>query len=294
MEENYCECHGHIVLNGKEYGAAVARHKNGVDRQAVHENLEALRRCGISYFRDGGDALGVSQYAREAAGEFGIDFVTPGFAIHRNGRYGGIVGFGYDTAAEYIALVHRAKAEGADFIKIMFSGLVCFDAYGHLSCPPLPPAEISELVHIAHAEGFRVMAHVNGAPAVKAALEAGTDSIEHGYYMDGECLELLVCSGAVWVPTLAAVSAFLGREGCDRAVTERILEKQRENLRAALAAGALVATGSDAGAVGVPHGRGLFTERRLLREAAGDALAETLEDSIRRANRKIRAAFRRP
>jgi hypothetical protein len=294
MEEDFFECHGHIVLNGEDYAAAVARHKNGVERQTVRENLEALRRCQVTYFRDGGDALGVSRYARAVAGEFGIDYVTPGFAIHRNGRYGGIVGFGYDTTAEYSSLLRRAKAEGSDFIKLMLSGLVCFDAYGHLSCPPLPPDEISELVTIAHAEGFRVMAHVNGASAVRAALEAGTDSIEHGYYMDGECLALLARTGAVWVPTLAAVSAFLGRGGCDNRVTEQILEKQGENLRTALTAGALVATGSDAGAVGVPHGLGLFTERRLLHEAAGDALTETLEDSIRRANRKIRAAFRRP
>ena len=39
--------------------------------------------------------------------------------------------------------------------------------------------------------------------------------------------------------------------------------------RQAVAAGALVASGSDAGAVGVPHGEGLVRERQLLAEALG-------------------------
>jgi hypothetical protein len=271
----------------------VDRHSGGVDRRAVRENLETLRNSRVTYFRDGGDALGVSRYAREIAAEYGIDYVTPVFAIHRNGRYGGIVGFGYDSLSDYARLVVRAGDEGCDFIKLMFSGLVCFDAYGHLSCPPLPPGEIEELVHVAHEEGFRVMAHVNGADTVKAALEAGTDSIEHGYYMDGECLELLVSSGAVWVPTLAAAAAFRGREGCDRRVTDRILAEQMANVRNALAAGALVATGSDAGAAGVPHGAGLFREHALLREAAGGAAEGALTESAIRANRKIMDRFRR-
>jgi hypothetical protein len=293
MNKMYSECHGHIFMNGEDYQTAVDIHKGGVNRVAVRENLEMLRRCSVTYFRDGGDALGVSRCTAKIAGECGIDYVTPVFAIHRKGYYGGIVGFGYDTLSEYRQLVARAKDEGCDFVKLMFSGLVCFDDYGHLSCPPLPPGEIRELVHTAHSEGFRVMAHVNGADAVRAALEAGTDSIEHGYYMDGAGIDLLAATGAVWVPTFAAIAAFVGRGGCSDQVTERILARQAGNLRAALSAGALVATGSDSGAVGVPHGEGIRSETRLLSDYAGEDLAEALAESTRRANRKIRETFRR-
>ena len=293
MNKTYSECHGHIFMNGVDYQTAAGLHRNGVDRKAVRENLEMLRRCGVTYFRDGGDALGVSRFAAAIAGAYGIDYVTPVFAIHRQGYYGNIVGRGYDTLSEYRRLVARAKDEGCDFIKLMFSGLVCFDEYGHLSCPPLPSGEIRELVHIAHGEGFRVMAHVNGADAVRAALEAGTDSIEHGYYMDSSCIDLLVESGAVWVPTFAAIAAFMGRPGCDNRVTKRILAQQAKNLRAALSARALVATGSDSGAVGVRHGEGICTETRLLQESAGEELAKALSENTRRANAKIRETFRR-
>jgi imidazolonepropionase-like amidohydrolase len=136
------------------------------------------------------------------------------------------------------------------------------------------------------------MAHVNGAGAVKAALEAGTDSIEHGYYMNAECIALLKETGAVWVPTLAAVAALSGRDNVSARVLEETMDMQAENLRAALAAGALIAAGSDSGAPGVPHGEGAQTEMRLLRAAVGEDLTGSLEDTVRRANQKIRDTFR--
>ena len=282
-----CECHGHIFMDGVDFKSARDRHRSGPDETAVRAHLAACRDRGITYFRDGGDALGVSLRARELAGEYGIRYVTPAFAIHRNGRYGAIVGRGYASLGEYRALVAQAKALGADFIKLMFSGILDFSEYGKLSCPPLPAAEIRELVHIAHGEGFAVMAHVSGAGAVRAALEAGTDSIEHGYYMDGGCLALLAETGAVWVPTLAAIAPFARRPGCRAEVVERLLREQGAALGQAAAQGALIASGSDAGAVGVPHGEGLSAELRLLERALGEAGQAV----IRRGNRAVRERF---
>ena len=283
------ECHGHIFMDGMDYRAAAAAHRDGPDEGIVRAHLAACRAAGITYFRDGGDALGVSLLARELAGEYGITYVTPAFAIHRRHHYGGIVGLGYDNLGEYRQLVARAKSQGADFIKLMFSGILEVDGFGKLSCPSLEAGEIRELVHIAHSEGFAVMAHVNGAEAIRAALEAGTDSIEHGYYMDDGCLQLLGASQATWVPTLAAIHAFAARPGCDRAVVEKILAAQYANLRRAVAAGAAVATGSDAGAVGVPHGQGILQEQRLLAEALGDCAPVVTE----RGNERLRQRFRR-
>ncbi len=263
------ECHGHIFMNGADYHAAVLAHKNGPDEALVRAYLAAYQQAGIPYLRDGGDAFGVSRRAAVLAEEYGLTYVTPIFAIHRNGRYGRIVGRGYETLADYRALVAQARQEGADFIKLMFSGILEFDAFGHLSCPSLPREEILELVHIAHGEGFPVMAHVNGPEAILAALEAGTDSIEHGYYMDSACLSALAASSSIWVPTLAATDAFAHRPGFSSQVVGCILESQFENLRRAADAGALIAAGSDAGAVGVPHGAGLRREAALLEKALG-------------------------
>jgi len=282
-----CEAHGHIFMDGEDYLTAATLHKNSPVESDIRDHLAAYRERGITWFRDGGDHLGVSLLAAKLAPEYGIRYSTPAFGIHRKGRYGGIVGRGYSDMAQFRTLVTEAVAHGASFIKIMFSGLLEFDRYGHFSCEPLPGDEIRELVSIVHGEGLAVMAHVNGAEPIRAALEAGTDSIEHGYYMDDDCLRLLAESGAVWVPTLAAIKGFDHREGfCDE-VVERILAEQQEKLCRAAGLGALIATGSDAGAVAVPHGEGLFTEFRLLEEALGPDW-ETITD---RGNRVLMKKF---
>lgn len=287
MERTLYECHGHIMMDGADFAAARTRHRDGADEAAVRAALSALREAGVEYFRDGGDALGVSLLARQLAPEYGVEYVTPAFAIHRRGYYGGIVGRAYGDLEEYRLRLTEARDAGCDFIKLILSGILTFRDDEPLSCPALPPDEIAALIAIAHGEGFAVMAHVNGAESVRAAIEAGADSIEHGYWMDAECLEKLAVSQTVWVPTLAAVAAFIGRDGFERAAVENVLRHQRENVRHALALGALVATGSDAGAFGVPHGEGAKREYSLLKESG--AAAERLS----RANRLLRERFRR-
>ena len=99
------ECHGHIFMDGVDYKAARSLHRNAPDTGAIRAHLAAYRSLGVTYYRDGGDALGVSLQAKALAGEYGIRFVTPGFAIHRAGYYGGIVGRSYTTLGEYRSLV---------------------------------------------------------------------------------------------------------------------------------------------------------------------------------------------
>ena len=82
--------------------------------------------------------------------------------------------------------VLKAGEEGADFIKIMTTGLLDFKNHGKVTGEPLEAEEVKEMVHIAHEEGFAVMSHTNGVYGTRAAIEAGVDSLEHGNYMDEE------------------------------------------------------------------------------------------------------------
>ena len=280
------ECHGHALMDGADFRAARARHLGGVDEAAVRACLEALQAAGVTYFRDGGDSLGVSLRAREIAGEYGIVYRSPAFAIHKAGRYGSIVGRGWRDLTEARALITEAKALRCDFIKLMLSGVITFQTYAELSCESLAPEEIAALTEIAHGEGFAVMAHVNGAETVRAAVEAGIDSIEHGYFLDDECLRAMAAAGCVWVPTVAATNAFIGRAGFDEAVARRTVETQLAMIRRAVSLGVLVAAGSDSGAVGVPHGAGAQTEYRLLRSAG------VTEEQMEAANRAVADRFR--
>lgn len=280
------ECHGHIMMDGEDFAQARDRHKKGVDRTAVRGGLSALQRAGVGYFRDGGDAWGVSLLGRELAPEYGIEYVTPGFAIHKKGRYGSIVGREYEIIADFRALVGELKAAGGDFVKIMLSGIITFRKYAELSCPGLEPEEIGELVQIAHGEGLAVMVHVNGAETVRAAVLAGVDSVEHGYFMGEDTLSLMKDNRTIWVPTLAAAEAFIGRPGIDRDGTAgKTLTEQLRMLELARQTGVMVAAGSDSGAVGVPHGAGTVREYELLARAGIGG------EELRKANEFLRERF---
>ena len=260
----YYECHGHSLMDGADFRAARERHRCGVDVPVVRAQLAALRASGVVYFRDGGDAHGVSILARELAPEYGIDYVTPAFAIHRKGRYGAIVGRGYESREEYQRLLLEAKAQRCDFIKIMISGIITFQNYAELSCAPLPEEEIRWLISDAHELGFAVMAHANGAETVRAAVEAGLDSVDHGFFLDDYCIAAMAERGTFWVPTIAAAAAFIGRDGFDDAVARETTRVQQHMAAKALERGVLLCPGSDSGAVGVPHGDGILAEYKLL------------------------------
>ncbi len=282
----FAECHAHVMMDGVNFKQAAARHSGGVDRLWVQDVLARYQQIGVDYLRDGGDALGVSSYARRIAADYGIDYVTPGFAIHKEGCYGAIVGRAYVSRGDYRQRLRELRAGGGDFVKLMLNGLVDYRAPRQIDGPALPESEIRWLVALAHDAGWRAMAHVNGAATVQAALKAGVDSIEHGFFSDQTTIDLLVASGAVWVPTLAAAAAFLYRPGFDRKTAGQILREQQKTVAAAARAGALIAAGSDAGAIGVPHPRGILMERQLLNVAGvPDAVIE-------RGNAAVQKLFR--
>ena len=190
MKEIFGECHAHIIMDGVNYKEAISIHKDSINDMVIREHLKAYQKLGITFVRDGGDALGVSRRARSLAAEYGIDYRTPVFAIHKNGHYGAIVGKGFDDMKEYYNLVKTAKKQGADFIKIMTTGLLDFNNHGQVTGTPLEQKEVLEMVHVAHEEGMAVMSHTNGIYGVQAAVEAGVDSVEHGNYIDEETIKI--------------------------------------------------------------------------------------------------------
>ena len=275
----------HMVLDGLDWKAAIGRHQNGCDEAWIRKTLETYRAKGFAYLRDGGDRWGVGARARELAQEYGIRYRTPLANLCKKGRYGGFIGVTYENAREYAALVKRQRTLGADFIKIMISGLMDFDRYGVLTEDGLPAEEIRELVHIAHEEGFAVMAHANGARTVEAAAAAGVDSVEHGAYLDDDALAAMAENGTVWVPTLSTIGNLRGRGRFRETAVEAILESAMKNVAAFAEMGGLIAPGTDAGAWAVAHGE--LSEFRLLEEA----LEENGTQVLNRGTRVIMEKF---
>ena len=279
------DCHIHMILDGVYYRTAIDAQRARPDEALVRARLAAYRDAGIHFLRDGGDAWNVGAFAAKLAPEYGIDYRTPVFPIHKRGCYGSFIGRGFGDMKECAALVRAAKDAGADFIKFMISGLMDFNCYGRITGTPLEAWEIREMIHIAHDAGLSVMAHANGADTVKAALEAGVDSIEHGAYLDGEAIVMLAECGAVWTPTLATIGNLIGEGRYPDAVLRPLLELQMNNVRECARIGGRIALGSDGGAYRVPHVQGAMDEYALLKCALGggaDRILEAGEAEVRR------------
>ncbi len=265
-----CENHAHIFMNGCDYTRAVADMRQGRREEVVRAHLKAYQEKGITWIRDGGDHYGASVYARSIASDYGITYRTPCFAIHKKGHYGGIVGLGFSDMQEYHQLVKRAIEEQADFIKIMISGIMDFTQGGGLSEESLPSEEIREMIHIAHEEGMAVMAHGNGERAIKAAVEAGVDTLEHGNFMDEECICMLAESDTVYVPTLSTIRNLTQDDRFPRETTQALWEKQSSVIHRCYTQGVHLALGSDAGAYRVLHGQGIQDEYRAFCDILGE------------------------
>ena len=280
-----CDCHMHMILDGYEWKAAIARHADKTDDAWIRQQIEIYHQLGYTYLRDGGDRWGAGKKAREIAKEYGITYRTPLANLCKAGHYGSFIGKKYENFREYRELIRQQREEGADFVKIMISGLMDFDCYGRLTEEGLPAEEIRELIHIAHEEGFSVMAHCNGARTAEAAAAAGLDSVEHGAYLDKDALQVMAEMGTVWVPTLSAIGNLRGKGRFREEAVQKILDSAFENLREFTAMGGLVAPGSDAGAWAVPHGS--LTEFELLKQALGKKTGEVLEKGIQTIKEKF-------
>ena len=245
------DCHMHMILDGIEWRAAIARHKEKPDEAFIRKVLTIYKDLGYTYLRDGGDRWGAGKRSREIGVEYGITYRTPLAPLCKKGHYGAFIGLTWETFGEFRDLVVKLRGEGADFIKVMISGLMDFDHYGALTEEGLAPEEIKELSHIAHEEGMSVMAHSNGARTAQAAAEAGIDSIEHGAYFDRDTLQAMEDCGTVWVPTLSTIGNLLGKGRFSETDVAKILDSALQNVADYKG---LLAAGTDAGAWAVPHG----------------------------------------
>lgn len=99
--------------------------------------------------------------------------------------------------------VRQRYKDNSDLIKITASGGVLSVAKSGEN-PQFTEEEIKAIVETAKDYGFKVAAHCHGAEAMKRAVRAGVNSIEHGTYMDEEVMQLMKQHGTYYVPTITA------------------------------------------------------------------------------------------
>ena len=143
---------------------------------------------------------------------------------------------------------------GARLIKVCASGGVMSHT-GTAGAQHYSDEELRAIVDEAHRRGLKVAAHTHGADAVRHAVEAGIDCIEHGFLLDDETIKLMAERGTFLVPTTYLIDGMdMSRSGPElQAKAAEIFPKARTVVGRAVAAGVKIAAGTDAPAI--PHGK---------------------------------------
>jgi imidazolonepropionase-like amidohydrolase len=133
--------------------------------------------------------------------------------------------------------VREQIGNGADLIKV----------YADWDYPTLTLEELRVIVEEAHKAGIRVAAHATTSAGIRNAVNAGVNSIEHGWGADRATLELMKQKGVWLIPTQGPIVNYLADAKDDRSRKglQELLTKIRQILKTARELGVRVATGYD-------------------------------------------------
>jgi imidazolonepropionase-like amidohydrolase len=152
------------------------------------------------------------------------------------------------------ALLSAAKVQldaGADFLKLYLDGPKKEEA------APWSTEDVRAVVEMAHARGTKVTAHSGYLVGARVGIDAGVDSLEHGFELDSDAAWQMARQGTFLVSTLAifrswrsfsqttTLPRFIGDEGKERAARRR--ERAIESVQLAHRAGVRIAAGTDFG-----------------------------------------------
>ena len=266
------DCHDHLASFGYDLAGRWGLTERPSQRHLrIASVLKETLETGYTTVRDAG---GLDAGFREAVDEglvpgprlqvaLGIISPTGGMADHRspsgherpNSRDPSLPSGVADCPDGMRAKVREMVRAGADVIKLATTG-------GASSRQGLGPKdmfitreEIEAVVDESHRLGRRIMCHALGGPGLRAAVEAGVDSVEHGAYLDEDpdLLPLMAERDVCFIPTFS-VYVYHAERGTPhgRARAAGLRSHHVRSLQMALEAGVRVVAGTDAG--GWVHG----------------------------------------
>ncbi|GAA3158649.1 amidohydrolase family protein [Planomonospora alba] len=230
---------------------------------AIEASLETHLAAGVTTVRDLGDHHG-AVLAWRSRGRPGLPtVVAAGAPITSVGGHCWSLGGEARGASGLRDAVRQRADRGADIVKIMASGGVLTPGTDTMS-PQFTDDELRAAVAEAHALGLRITAHAHALAAVRQALDAGVDGIEHctcltpdGVRLDDTLLAELAGSGIAVCPTLGSdpgvvvppqVVAMAERAGITEAVLQEVVARLHRG-------GVRLVAGSDGGiGPAKPHG----------------------------------------
>jgi imidazolonepropionase-like amidohydrolase len=185
------------------------------------------------------------------AGRAGFPAIrAAGSWVTRAGSLPGRISAEAANADQLLAVALQQLDDGADLVKLYLDG-------PDPNTTPWSIAEARRVVEAVHARGARVAAHAGRIASVRVAVEAGVDTVEHGFELDAYTARRMVETGTILVSTLTVFRSWLsfsstttvpffsatgaaGRIGAE-------LEAAEASVRNARAAGVAIAAGSDSG-----------------------------------------------
>jgi len=238
--------------------------------QHARQTLEA----GVTTVRDMGGKDYVDIAIRDGI-ESGLlqgpRMICGGKVVCMTGGHGWQFGREANGTDEVREAVREQLKMGVNFIKLMATGGVMTKGVD----PGATQFTLEELiagVEEARKAGRRTATHAQGTEGIKNSLWAGVNSIEHGFFLDDEAVELMLEMNAYLVPTLSAPYHII-RGGVKGGVPRFAVEKSKavmkshfQSVRKAYKAKIPIAMGTDAGTPFNCHGENL-KEMELLVKA---------------------------
>lgn len=250
------DCHVHLAFDASEDPVAALRASG--DAQLLATMRAAARtavRAGITTVRDLGDR---GYLALTLAGEVAADpvrgpeILAAGPPVTTPGGHCFFLGGAAEGPDALRAAVRDRHARGCAVVKIMLSGGTMTPGTTEPHKSQFSRADARTVVAEAHRLGLPVAAHAHGVTAIRDAISAGVDSIEHVSFMDrdpGEAspadIDAVVASG-VFASLTLGVDRSAGTFDLDPDFARRvgfIVNAYRELARR----GAKVVLGTDAG-----------------------------------------------
>ena len=232
------DCHVHATYRARDMRAHLL---NAPTYNVLRSTriLEETLACGVTTARDmGGADAGFREAVREGyvqgprllvsivmisqTGGHGDAWVPAGIRLQKRAWLpSGVV----DGVDEMRKLVRTLLMQGADFIKVCTSGGITSvtDSWDE---PQLTTDELRVAVAEAAAKRKRVAVHAEGIEGIRRALSADVHSLEHGWFLDEQCVDAMVERGIWWVPTLALVPLSVERRRRDPAWSAQQLAKE--------------------------------------------------------------------
>ncbi|MCL6596964.1 MAG: amidohydrolase family protein [Firmicutes bacterium] len=249
------DAHVHLDLPGD--GSTFAILSEGDETLAVlaAANARTALEAGVTTVRDCG-SRGQSVYAVRRAAGMGWgelpDVVAAGAPLTITGGHTWPMGGEADGPEGCRLAVRRRVRDGCDFVKVIHSGGGTPNTAPWR--PSFRPEELRAIVDEAHRLGRRVTVHCLCADAIRQAVEAGADQIEHGYFyvapdrqeVDRDTIDLLARTGVAVTPTLSVAECQVQAEPGDVRWRHNA-EAGRRMAAAMVEAGVRLVAGTDAG-----------------------------------------------